>query len=183
MAGTRVLAAAYVDPQKGVESVEAALEGARHIIAEINEDPRARDRMRALDVRKGIIRSQVATDKETEEARYRDYFDWNEPGGDRALPPDSGHAARRERGYSTGHGAAGSHALALLEDLFVNGDDPDAAQVRLALNDSYRRLLSRAMETELRLVTESTRRRTGHPHLRQQLAAAAAQPAARCRRG
>ncbi len=74
------LAAAYVDPQKGVESVDAALEGARHIIAEIiNEDPRARDRMRELYVRKGIIRSQVATDKETEGAKYRDYFDWNEP--------------------------------------------------------------------------------------------------------
>ena len=45
-------------------------------------------------------------------------------------------------------------ALALLEDLFVNGDNPEAAQVRLALNDGYRRLLSRAMETELRLVTK-----------------------------
>ncbi|MFZ1956512.1 MAG: Tex family protein [Desulfobacterales bacterium] len=150
------LAAAYVDPQKGVESVEAALEGARHIIAEIiNEDPRARDRMRALYVRKGIIRSQVATDKETEGAKYRDYFDWNEPAA--TAPSHRILAMRRgekEDILNLAMAPPEADALALLEDLFVNGDDPDAAQVRLALNDSYRRLLSRAMETELRLVTK-----------------------------
>ena len=150
------LAAAYVDPQKGVESVEAALEGARHIIAEIiNEDPRARDRMRELYVRKGIIRSQVATDKETEGAKYRDYFDWNEPAA--TAPSHRILAMRRgekEDILNLAMAPPEADALALLEDLFVNGDDPDAAQVRLALNDSYRRLLSRAMETELRLVTK-----------------------------
>jgi uncharacterized protein len=150
------LAAAYVDPQKGVESVEAALEGARHIIAEIiNEDPRARDRMRELYVRKGIIRSQVATDKEADGAKYRDYFDWNEPAA--TAPSHRILAMRRgekEDILNLAMAPPETEALALLEDLFVNGDDPDAAQVRLALNDSYRRLLSRAMETELRLVTK-----------------------------
>jgi uncharacterized protein len=150
------LAAAYVDPQKGVESVEAALEGARHIIAEIiNEDPRARDRMRALYVRKGIIRSQVATDKETEGAKYRDYFDWNEPAA--TAPSHRILAMRRgekEDILNLAMAPPEADALALLEDLFVNGDDPDAAQVRLALHDGYRRLLSRAMETELRLATK-----------------------------
>ncbi len=150
------LATAYVDPQKGVESVEAALEGARHIIAEIiNEDPRARDRMRELYVRKGIIRSQVATDKETEGAKYRDYFDWNEPAA--TAPSHRILAMRRgekEDILNLAMVPPETDALALLEDLFVNGDDPDAAQVRLALNDGYRRLLSRAMETELRLVTK-----------------------------
>ncbi|MFY9704414.1 MAG: Tex family protein [Desulfobacterales bacterium] len=150
------LAAAYVDPQKGVESVDAALEGARHIIAEIiNEDPRARDRMRELYVRKGIIRSQVATDKETEGAKYRDYFDWNEPAA--TAPSHRILAMRRgekEDILNLAMLPPETEALALLEDLFVNGDNPDAAQVRLALNDGYRRLLSRAMETELRLVTK-----------------------------
>ena len=150
------LAAAYVDPQKGVESVEAALEGARHIIAEIiNEDPRARERMRELYLRKGIIRSKVATDKETEGAKYRDYFDWNEPAA--TAPSHRILAMRRgekEDILNLAMAPPEADALALLEDLFVNGDDPDAAQVRLALNDGYRRLLSRAMETELRLVTK-----------------------------
>ena len=150
------LATAYVDPQKGVESVEAALEGARHIVAEIiNEDPRARDRMRELYLRKGIIRSKVATDKETEGAKYRDYFDWNEPAA--TAPSHRILAMRRgekEDLLNLAMAPPEADALALLEDLFANGDGPDAAQVRLALNDGYRRLLSRAMETELRLVTK-----------------------------
>jgi len=150
------LAAVYVDPQKGVESVEAALEGARHIIAEIiSEAPRARERMRGLYWRKGIIRSKVATDKETEGAKYRDYFDWNEPAA--TAPSHRILAMRRgekEDILNLTMAPPEADALALLEDLFVNGDGPDAAQVRLALNDGYRRLLSRAMETELRLATK-----------------------------
>ena len=150
------LATAYVDQQKGVESVEAALEGARHIVAEIiNEDPRARDRMRELYLRKGIIRSKVATDKETEGAKYRDYFDWNEPAA--TAPSHRILAMRRgekEDLLNLAMAPPEADALALLEDLFANGDGPDATQVRLALNDGYRRLLSRAMETELRLVTK-----------------------------
>lgn len=150
------LAAAYVDPQKGVASVEAALEGARHIIADIiNEDPRARERLRELYLRKGIIRSKVATDKETEGAKYRDYFDWKEPA---ATAPShrilAMRRAEKEDILNLTMAPPEADALALLEDLFVKGDDPDSAQVRLALNDSYRRLLSRAMETELRLVTK-----------------------------
>ncbi|MEN8757663.1 MAG: helix-hairpin-helix domain-containing protein, partial [Desulfobacterales bacterium] len=136
--------------------VEAALEGARHIVAEIiNEDPRARDRMRELYLRKGIIRSKVATDKETEGAKYRDYFDWNEPAA--TAPSHRILAMRRgekEDLLNLAMAPPEADALALLEDLFANGDGPDAAQVRLALNDGYRRLLSRAMETELRLVTK-----------------------------
>ena len=39
----------------------------------------------------------------------------------------------------------------MLEDLFVTGDGPDAEQVRTAAQDAYKRLLSRSMETEIRL--------------------------------
>ncbi len=150
------LAAAYVNPKKGVESVEAALVGARYIIADIiNEDPRARSRMRELFLHKGIIQSKVVTNKETEGAKYRDYFDWSEPAA--TAPSHRILAMRRgekEDILNLTMAPPEADALALLEDLFVNGDGPDAAQVRSALNDGYRRLLSRAMETELRLVTK-----------------------------
>jgi uncharacterized protein len=43
-------------------------------------------------------------------------------------------------------------ALGLLEALFIKGEGDDSVQVRLAVHDSYKRLLSRAMETETRLV-------------------------------
>jgi uncharacterized protein len=42
-------------------------------------------------------------------------------------------------------------AIAILEDLFVTGDGTDADQVRTAAHDAYKRLLSRSMETEVRV--------------------------------
>ncbi|MFZ0242242.1 MAG: Tex-like N-terminal domain-containing protein, partial [Desulfobacterales bacterium] len=146
------LAEAFVDPQKGVESITAALEGARHIIAEtINEDPRARERLRDLFLRQGIIRSKVATAKELTGAKFRDYFDWSEPAA--KAPSHRILAMRRgekEDILNLAMGPPETDAIALLEDLFIRGDGADAAQVRLAVGDGYRRLLSRAMETELR---------------------------------
>ena len=45
-------------------------------------------------------------------------------------------------------------ALKVLEKLFLKGDGNDSDQVKLAVADSYKRLLSRAMETEIRLATK-----------------------------
>ena len=73
-------ASAFLDPEKGVESVEDALAGARDIIAEwVNEDQQARARMRDLFTTKGLFRSEVVEEKETEGIKYRDYFDLEEP--------------------------------------------------------------------------------------------------------
>ena len=52
----------FIDPEKGVESVEDALAGARDIIAEIiNEDDKARARLRNLFFTKAVIKSRVAS--------------------------------------------------------------------------------------------------------------------------
>ena len=65
---------------KGVETAEDALAGNRDIIAEwVNEDQVARERMRTLYAQKGVFRSSVIPDKEAEGAKFRDYFDWEEP--------------------------------------------------------------------------------------------------------
>ncbi|MFZ1984296.1 MAG: Tex-like N-terminal domain-containing protein, partial [Desulfatitalea sp.] len=75
-----VAAQGFVDPEKGVVTIEEALEGARHIIAEsINEDETARARLRALFAQKAVIRSSVVAGKESEGAKFKDYFDWQEP--------------------------------------------------------------------------------------------------------
>jgi len=72
--------AAFIDPDKGVESIEDALAGARDIIAEwINEDQVAREKMRALFMGKGIFRSKVIKGKEETGSKYRNYFDCEEP--------------------------------------------------------------------------------------------------------
>jgi len=70
-------AIAYIDPEKGVETKEDALAGSRDIIAEwVNEDPKAREKMRTLYVQKGIFRVMVIPGKESVGAKFRDYFDY-----------------------------------------------------------------------------------------------------------
>jgi len=71
---------AYIDPEKGVENAEDALSGARDIIAEmINEDSEIRAALRYRFKKKGIIQSRVASGKEKEGIKYKDYFEWEEP--------------------------------------------------------------------------------------------------------
>jgi uncharacterized protein len=70
----------FIDPEKGVESVEDALAGARDIIAEIiNENDKARAMLRNLFFTKAAIKSRVASGMEEKGAKFRDYFDWEEP--------------------------------------------------------------------------------------------------------
>jgi uncharacterized protein len=146
----------FVDPQKGLESAEDALAGARDIIAEIiNEDPHTRARMRQLFFDQAIFRSRLAIDKETPGAKYKDYFDWNEPAA--TAPSHRILAMRRgekEDILNLSILPPEDPAIALLDELFVHGNGPDSQQVRMALEDCYKRLLSRSMETEIRLATK-----------------------------
>jgi len=146
-------AAAWVDVQKGVASIEEALAYARDIIAEIaNENQAARARMRDLFARKAIITSRVAAGQETAGAKYRDYFEWQEPAC--SAPSHRVLAMRRGEGEDVLNLSMlppESEAIAQLEELFVKGSGEDSEQVRLSVLDGYRRLLSRSMETELRI--------------------------------
>ena len=67
----------YIDLEKKVKSAEEALAGARDIIAEwVNEDSRARSKMREYYFDKGVFKSKVIASKEDEAAKFKDYFKW-----------------------------------------------------------------------------------------------------------
>lgn len=146
-------AAAFVDPEKGVETAAAALAGARDILAErFSEDPAARARMRDLYARSSVLRSRVAAGKEEAGAKYRDYFDWQEPAA--TAPSHRILAIRRgeKEGFLTLRVVVPEEeACGLLCGLFVRGEGAASEQVRLAAGDGFKRLLSLAMETESRL--------------------------------
>ena len=73
-----VLAASYVDPEKGVNSVEEALAGANDIIAEdLSDDPVIRKNLRSLIARKGSL--VVKADDPEEDTVYRLYYDFSCP--------------------------------------------------------------------------------------------------------
>jgi uncharacterized protein len=150
------LAAEFVDPEKDVVSADDALDGARHIIAEIiNEDPASREKMRDLYFTKGSIHARVISGKEAEGAKYRDYFDWQEAAA--KAPSHRILAMRRgekETVLNLSIAPPEPDALVLLETLFVSGDSAASMQVKLAAQDCFKRLLSHSMETEIRLATK-----------------------------
>lgn len=73
-------AAAYVDAEKGVEDIKAALEGARYILMErFSEDAELLGQLRELLWNEGILSSRGVEGKEEEGAKFRDYFEHDEP--------------------------------------------------------------------------------------------------------
>jgi uncharacterized protein len=147
-------AAPFVDPAREVESIDAALAGARDVLAErVSDDSLARQRMRAVYLNDAIIRSKVMYDKQEEAAKFKDYFDWREPLSN--VPSHRLLAMRRgeEEGFLILRiTPVEEEALQILEPLFVTAPGrPAGEQVRLAVQDSYKRLLGPAIEVEMRL--------------------------------
>jgi uncharacterized protein len=144
----------FVDPEKGVGTVEEALAGARDIIAEwISEDAPSRAAVRDLFLAKAHLTSKVIPGKQEEGATYRDYHEWQEPV--RNAPSHRVLAMRRgeREGYLmlsiTG---CEEEALRLLMDRFVTAATPAPEDVGAAVEDGAVRLLFPSMETEVRVV-------------------------------
>ncbi len=149
-------AAAFINAEKGVHTVEDALAGARDIMAEwISENQASRENMRTLYDTRGVFCSHMIVGKEEEGAKYRNYFEWEEPVA--TAPSHRVLAMRRgeKEGFLTLRVLPPEEeAIALLSTLFVKAKNEAAKQVQMALEDSYRRLLSISMETEIRLSTK-----------------------------
>jgi len=151
-------AARFVTPEGSVAeellvpTVDAALQGARDLIAErVNDDADARARLRRLFWARGILRSEVRSAKKEAGVKYADYFDWSEPiaraPSHRVLAILRGET---EDVLSCSVQPPEQEAITILDGLFVRGRSRSSEQVRLAVRDGYKRLLARAMETETR---------------------------------
>jgi protein Tex len=152
----QIEAAKFVSKEKGVADIAAALAGARDIIAErVSDDANARAKLRDLFWSEGVVKSKVVSDKQEAGAKFKDYFDWSEPVG--KIPSHRMLAIRR--GETEGFlmlriTPPEESVLPMLEPLFVTGKGAAAEQVRLAVQDSYKRLLGSAIEVELRMETK-----------------------------
>ena len=145
------MAARYINPDKGVASVEDALAGARDIIAErVSENAQARNRIRGLFRRSAMLSSKVVKNKEEEAGKYESWFDWKE----NAMRAPSHRILALFRGET--EGLLRVHVLPdddqpaydTLERQFVHGNYASTEQVRLAVHDGYKRLLQPSIETE-----------------------------------
>lgn len=145
-------AAAFVDPAKEVPDAQAALAGARDILAErMNDDAGIRAAMRELFLTQSTLRARVVPGKEAEGVKFKDYYAWEEP----AHTAPSHRILAIRRGENEGFLYARitppeDKALKLIESHFVKNSSPAGEQVRQAAHDCYKRLLSFAMEGEAR---------------------------------
>ena len=151
-----VAAADYVDPEKGVNSVEEALAGASDIIAEaISDDADLRKRLRELWRSKGSLVSKAA-DKEPEDTVYRLYYDFTTPVsramGHQILAINRG---EREEVLKVSVEMDREAALIVVRRAVLVPGAPSMAFVRAAAEDAYDRLIAPSIEREIRnLLTE-----------------------------
>lgn len=142
-------AADYVDPKKGVETAEDALQGASDIIAEdISDDAAVRKALRAQLMRQGFLTSAAAGE---EDSVYRLYYDFRQP----LSKLQSHQILAINRGEREGFLKVAVEndrdaALILLRRQVVHPGSPAMAFVRAAAEDSYDRLLYPSLEREIR---------------------------------
>ncbi len=145
----------YINVDLGVANIEEALAGARDIIAEIiAEDAEVRSRVRKVFLDKGTFVSRVVPGKEEAALKYKDYFECSEPLA--TAPSHRVLAMRRgekEELLYLDIQVDEEDTLPLLRKLYIKSRNEAAAQVELALQDGYKRLLKPSMETEVRVLT------------------------------
>lgn len=137
-----------------IESADEALAGARDILAErMSDDAAVREKLRVLYREQAVVSSKVMYGKEAEGAKFKDYFDWSEP---LAKAPSHRILAMRRgenESFLIMRITLPDELLgqSIVELHFARNASPAAAQVRLAAQDAFKRLLAPAMETEMRL--------------------------------
>ena len=144
----------YIDPEKGVETVEDALQGASDIIAEqISDDAAIRKTLRALLWRQGQLVSRAAGE---EDSVYRLYYDFTQSisrlQGHQILAINRG---EKENYLKVSVTLDREQALPALRRAVVHPGSPAMDFVKAAAEDAYDRLLFPSLEREIRsLLTE-----------------------------
>lgn len=142
---------------KEVATAEDALQGARDIIAErINEDERARNKVRQSFKRYATVTAKVARGKDEEASIYKDYFDFEE-----ALKRIPSHRllailrAESEGLLRVQIAPEEEASIEQLERLYVKSNNQASNEIALAIKDAYKRLLSSSIETEFRKLAKA----------------------------
>ncbi len=147
-----IRAEAYLDSEKGVRTIEDALQGASDIIAEtVNEDGYSRKRIRHLFQKESQISSRNVKGKEQDGINFEMYFDYHEP----LNRAPSHRLLAMLRGENEGFlrlsvDVEEEIAQEILERIFIRGNNASSRLVRNAISDGCKRLLFPSMETEMR---------------------------------
>ena len=143
-------AASYVDAEKGVEDVKAAIAGASDIIAEfISDDADYRKWIREKTFKDGLLVSE-AKDKEAKSV-YETYYDFKEPvskiTGYRILAINRG---EKEKILTVKVDAPEEDIISYLEGKIIVGNEYTDGILKNAIEDSYKRLIAPSVERDIR---------------------------------
>ncbi len=155
--GTDVTAAAaeYINEEKGVASVDEALNGAMDIIAEsVSDNAEFRKHIRQTTIERGMVATKSAKD---EDSVYSQYYDYSEPIA--KMPPHRLLAVNRgeKEGFLSVKLEIDEELITkyLCRKLISKKPSPASEYVRLAAEDAYKRLIAPSIETEIRgMMTE-----------------------------
>ena len=139
----------FIDPEKGVETLADALQGANDIIAEwISDDAAVRGSLREMLEKRGTLRSLAATE---EDSVYRLYYDFEQPlsrlQGHQILAINRG---EKEKMLSATVLLDREQALPLLRRAVVKPGSAAMDFVKAAAEDAYDRLIYPSLEREMR---------------------------------
>lgn len=144
-------AKAFISEEKGVLTVEEAIQGACDILAErFSDSPAVRSYIRGVTEKRGVLLSE-AKDKE-EESVYETYYDFSEPvskvSGYRVLAINRG---EKEKLLKVGIEAPEDEILSFLKSRLIKPGNPATGDaMRRAIEDSYTRLIAPSIEREVR---------------------------------
>jgi len=148
-----IIAATFVSEEKGVATVEAALEGARNIVAErISEDADLRKLLRQWVFDEGVVTSKKATDAVDEQDKFRMYYDYREPV--KTIPSHRMLAIRRGETENVLYfliETDAERATSMLRSRVLKTNGDWTPQLELAIDDCWSRLLNSSIQAEIRL--------------------------------
>ncbi len=145
------VAQGYVDPEKGIDDVASALEGARHIVAEIvAEDSMIRADLRRRILTKGKVRAKKLIEGPT---KYDMYDGFSEPVA--TIPSHRMLAIRRGANedvlaFQIALDEEDEAIQSIMKRYQVKPASPWGAHLANAIGDSFIRLLKPSIETEIR---------------------------------
>jgi uncharacterized protein len=146
-------AAGFVNPELGVATVDDALEGARHIVAEmISEQADIRKRLRQLLLAEGVVESRKIADAADTEQKFQMYYEYREPA--KSIPSHRMLAIRRgesEKILDFAIELEPARALGLIKSQIHKRPGDWSGQLDMAAEDAWKRLLRSSIEGEIRL--------------------------------
>ena len=145
------VAATFINSEKGVESADDALAGARDICAErIADNADVRGYVRRMFKTKSKIKSEVASPKPTEPTKFEQYYEFEEAFSE--IPSHRYLALRRGQAENILWIHLVLDSMPVVDEILkivnLNDKSPLAEQLRLSASEAYRRLIAPSAEID-----------------------------------